>query len=1840
MTSFLKDDLVWVPCNIDGYKLMKVENVDIVGGKLLVKDHKIDDVNCGLNRSESVSIGLCSKYVSDTDKDDNTSLTSLDPANILENIRFRFAQGKIYTSTAHVLLAMNPYREITNLYSQETKRSYYGKHISQMPPHPYSIADSSYRSMVLDKKKHAIVISGESGAGKTETAKIVMSYLAEVGILPNRNELNESELEGLTDKQRKRLMQIRLSYSSNALYGEDESKKIQKRILSANPILEAFGNARTVRNYNSSRFGRLNKMYYNEHGFLEGGGITTYLLESSRCVKHNHNERSYHCFYQLIHGCSDRELKEYYLERNIYKYKLLNQGNLAYNSEIESDSEQFSILKESFGVNGINEDLQTSLFKILSGIILLGNVDFNSDNSNYDLNDSNSKSSLNDGKKLEFSDNTLIENISDLFSIENDLLSEVLLVKQLKIGNNQNSVTIPRTSHQSIQLIHSIIRSIYMRLFNWVVFQINKFTSCKKNDNLNSPSKGDDINNSLYIGILDIYGFEKLEINSFEQLCINLANEKLQEFFVEKVLQSEQRLYKQEGLIWTNIDIPKTQPVLDLIFDIFSLLDDDSRLKSQGQDRSDYTYWQRINNKYGKLMNSNSGTNNNNLSISSPSKYSNDRNLSSLQKLIKFPLNGLKMNTNELNTKFVIKHYAGSVEYTLNGWLDKNQDKIIPELEELLCNSKNSILNSIIDEEYKNRKSASFRSVSKKFTKDLKDMIQDLGEISLQFIRCFIPNSNMRQDEWNGHLVLNQMIQSGTIQMVKIMHYGYPNRASYSNLIKQLRYLLPERYIYGFSDRMIVEFFLSAYNIPSNTYQFGISKLFLKSGQYGLLLDQISDYTNGNYDNGLVIPDENVLIDLRRKFAKKCLRRCIIVADIVTWLKNRFIKLIRIRKKINMLLCNKIYRWYIFYRNIILPLRERVSNRMPYILCNKLLNKIIKSDNMRIKMFVFKLLKLNVQVYNKIRNNNNNENNKKVANVTKEYKDENYNGKIKKTSKLVKSDNISGICDNDRGNTRKKMNIFGEDSITTDQGLVGLEIWKQELFSFIGFKNSRKYNYIVHYDGNNVCLLEIYGEKVKTYELFIPMLNKNNISKYFDLDNIKFINTNNGINCELSQIEKDIKNINFNDDNYCSDENNSNNENSKSNYKYSESDGYTDNNTYYSEYRELDGDMNIKKVKYEIGSLLCLSQHPTFNTSFVLINDEGSISIFKLNIEIYSEEASSYFETNECGINDYWDIINSTPSTKLPNLGCDLNTMNDNGNTVDDQYNVVKHIKNGGDKSLFSLKNDSFNNNNLEFNVYTRENGERKIVEDIKTINICSNITFNEYMPSEWTENGDIFVPLRVHFIDPTSYQYLGILWHVEYSDYNIKRNISNNIDNVRLKYPESIRCFRSKKRIMSKNQYYNDLNDECGDNSVMNEGILIYDGLFTIIDLSTNEIIEWLNFPFKLSKIVKEWNNIGESDNNNLIWNKINSYHPKCWCNLFGFAMNENPVEKNDNMAAGKDGYDGNSCSSPLIYDVIPTVDVLKETCFISSEKMSIFKNGINNNIGVVSSSKEYNTTEEYLIFIGGPKLGLIISFEVQTQNNDELVESNMDILYDVLKLNNDIDSNNITDLVNISCLNNIKSDEFKNILENSTWFTTSLWVKDKNNYTTHLKSNRVDSSILMNARLSSTSFYSNIFGMDDVTLLLGAINGRIVSLSIRKKEIVKITLLSPFEFDNNKLSGNMRSSSIVSMFCMNDITSNKIACISSTGDMVTINLNNISSYNSINNNNNLIYSDKLHICLNKKYRPFIVQFLIFNSNTGSRNIIDSKLTQSFIFLDAVEKNLVIYNKNLGVTRPIATII
>ncbi|CAE6931521.1 MYO6 [Symbiodinium sp. CCMP2456] len=696
---------------------------------------------------------------------DNTSLVFLNDASILENLRVRHEVDDIYTYTASVLLAVNPYHDIEGLYGEEQCARYRGKHIGALPPHPYAIADTAYRALVRERRNQGFVISGESGAGKTETAKIVMEYLGYV------------------------------SGSSN-----QTTAQIQRRVLQAQPILESFGNAVTMRNNNSSRFGKYNRIFFDESGTLVNASVTTYLLESSRVVSHGKRERTYHCFYEMLSGLSDEELSKLHLDRSEPYLLLTGEAeDLDWNAQFEErDQKHFDRLWFALAEVGFSETDINAIFQVLAGLVHLGDL-------------SDAERDEEDVTAIVELDEEILEKASQLLGLDDDELGTALQRRKVRVKHpGRESITeVPRTTSQFRHALHSLIKALYKRLFERLVQRINSSFRelCPREPSEDAPW--------CETGILDIYGFERLERNSFEQLCINLANERLQQYFVENVLVAEQAIYRREGLAWQGLALPDSTPVVSAIQQTFRTLDEYSQQLAKGFERmSDEGFCQKT--------------------VEDASKDMRRREVLRQLKLSNRRGSGTGLFLNE---GFLVKHYAGWVEYTTKGWLDKNNDRLLPECEELICDSTFPFVASLGEED---PGKVPFRSISKKYCTDLESLLETLNTCQLHYIRCFKPNDFQEPGIFDQGLVLDQIIQCGTIELVRIMHDGYPNRCHFEEIVGRFRSLLPESFQrYGM--RTFIEALMLAYDVPNEDWELGVSRLFLKAGRLKALEDLRSE---------------------------------------------------------------------------------------------------------------------------------------------------------------------------------------------------------------------------------------------------------------------------------------------------------------------------------------------------------------------------------------------------------------------------------------------------------------------------------------------------------------------------------------------------------------------------------------------------------------------------------------------------------------------------------------------------------------------------------------------------------------------------------------------------------------------------------------------------------------------------------------------------------------------------------------------------------------------------------------------------------------------------------------
>eukprot|EP00933_Yihiella_yeosuensis_P050590 TRINITY_DN4838_c0_g1_i4.p1 TRINITY_DN4838_c0_g1~~TRINITY_DN4838_c0_g1_i4.p1 ORF type:complete len:1312 (-),score=275.42 TRINITY_DN4838_c0_g1_i4:174-4109(-) len=791
-------------------------------------------------------------------------MVHLDDANILDNIKRRYQRDLIYTYTANVLLAVNPYKPVPHYYTQDKIQAYRGKKQGVLEPHPYAIADSAYRQMLRDRKNQALVISGESGAGKTETAKKTMHYLTSVS-------------------------------RTDVAHGG----RIQDTIVNANPILESFGNASTIMNANSSRFGKYNEMMFDRVGSLVGAGIKTFLLESSRVVSQQPGEKNYHVFYELLAGMDDKMMERLMLDPTDQHYQLIHNGGgkplEEGTQEFKRLANRFEELKQAFSTF-VDKEAAENIWDVLGSLIHLGEVDF--DETAAGAAESNAESAIieedpaqrSQAAKVEVSkeSNYALATAAELLGLGKARLeSSVLKMKPLHVKHPQgrtSHINCPRSKTQARQTLQTIIKILYKRLFDKIVAMINAKSNTRK---VETQANSNSMLQHQSIGTLDIYGFERLEQNSFEQLCINLANERLQQFFVEEVLDAEQRMYAEESLQLPLVELPSSEHVVASIQNVMQRLDEHSLravknlVRIGPNDNKDVKFCEQLHRDLIKDPRSDQGP------------------------ILALKLKGTRSGTNlGLHDGFQIKHYAGQVSYCTRGWIDKNNDSLVPEIEELLASGTKVLVRDMAD--HKGIDTAGgerLQSVSQNYLGNLHHLLATLKQCSVHYIRCFNPNQDKQAGVFNTKYVLEQVIQCGTVELVKIMHDGYPHRCFLKDVRERFNSLLPAEFA-RYSDRDFIHAVLLAWGIQQDQWTLGTRRLFLKAGQLRVL-EELRDQGSS--------ASQDVIRKIRSQFAMKKFKRCctaIIAANTLlsNWRQQRVSR--TIEKVIQAVHCRlRISRW-------------------------------------------------------------------------------------------------------------------------------------------------------------------------------------------------------------------------------------------------------------------------------------------------------------------------------------------------------------------------------------------------------------------------------------------------------------------------------------------------------------------------------------------------------------------------------------------------------------------------------------------------------------------------------------------------------------------------------------------------------------------------------------------------------------------------------------------------------------------------------------------------------------------------------------------------------------------
>ncbi|XP_069314081.1 myosin-14 isoform X3 [Eulemur rufifrons] len=683
--------------------------------------------------------------------EDMAELTCLNEASVLHNLRERYYSGLIYTYSGLFCVVINPYKQLP-IYTEAIVEMYRGKKRHEVPPHVYAVTEGAYRSMLQDREDQSILCTGESGAGKTENTKKVIQYLAHVASSP---------------KGRK----------EPGVPGE-----LERQLLQANPILEAFGNAKTVKNDNSSRFGKFIRINFDVAGYIVGANIETYLLEKSRAIRQAKDECSFHIFYQLLGGAGEQLKADLLLEPSSH-YRFLTNGPPPSPSQ---ERELFQETLESLRVLGFTHEEIISMLRMVSAVLQFGNIVLKSER-NTD--------------QATMPDNTAAQKLCRLLGLGVTDFSRALLTPRIKVGRDY--VQKAQTKEQADFALEALAKATYERLFRWLVLRLNRALD-------RSPRQG-----ASFLGILDIAGFEIFQLNSFEQLCINYTNEKLQQLFNHTMFVLEQEEYQREGIPWTFLDFGlDLQPCIDLIErpanppGLLALLDEECWFPKA----TDKSFVEKVAQEQGGHP-----------------KFQRPRQLRD-------------------QADFSVLHYAGKVDYKANEWLMKNMDPLNDNVAALLHQSTDRLtaeiwkdvegivgleqVNSLGDGPPGGRpRRGMFRTVGQLYKESLSRLMATLSNTNPSFVRCIVPNHEKRAGKLEPRLVLDQLRCNGVLEGIRICRQGFPNRILFQEFRQRYEILTPNAIPKGFMDgKQACEKMIQALELDPNLYRVGQSKIFFRAG--------------------------------------------------------------------------------------------------------------------------------------------------------------------------------------------------------------------------------------------------------------------------------------------------------------------------------------------------------------------------------------------------------------------------------------------------------------------------------------------------------------------------------------------------------------------------------------------------------------------------------------------------------------------------------------------------------------------------------------------------------------------------------------------------------------------------------------------------------------------------------------------------------------------------------------------------------------------------------------------------------------------------------------------------
>ncbi|KAL8761609.1 MAG: hypothetical protein Q9184_002284 [Pyrenodesmia sp. 2 TL-2023] len=675
---------------------------------------------------------------------DLTLLSKISNEAINDNLKKRFENAEIYTYIGHVLVSVNPFRDL-GIYTEKVLDSYRGKNRLETPPHVFAVAESAYYNMNAYKENQCVIISGESGAGKTEAAKRIMQYIASVS--------------GGTDSS---------------------IQQIKDMVLATNPLLESFGNAKTLRNNNSSRFGKYLELQFNAQGEPVGANITNYLLEKSRVVGQITNERNFHIFYQFAKAASQNHREMFGIQQpQSYTY---TSRSKCFDVPGIDDASDFKDTLNAMKIIGLSQAEQDNIFRMLASILWIGNISFKEDE--------NGNASTTDPSVVDF--------VAYLLEVDAAHVNKALTLRVVETarGGRRGSVyEVPLNPAQAMAVRDALAKAVYFNLFDWIVERINASLKARGS-----------VKNS--VGILDIYGFEIFDKNSFEQLCINYVNEKLQQIFIQLTLKTEQEEYAREQIQWTPINYFDNKIVCELIEEkrppgVFAALNDACATAHADPGAADQTFAQRLN------------------ALSNPHFQ---------------PRQG----------QFVVKHYAGDVNYAIEGMTDKNKDQLLKDLLNLVGGSSNAFVHTLFPHQVNQDDKRRPPTAGDKIKASANDLVGTLMKAQPSYIRTIKPNDNKSPTEYNTANVMHQIKYLGLQENVRIRRAGFAYRQTFDKFVERF-FLLSPKISYageytGHHDNLAdTKQIFKDTSIPSDEYQMGMTKAFIKTPESLFALEHMRD---------------------------------------------------------------------------------------------------------------------------------------------------------------------------------------------------------------------------------------------------------------------------------------------------------------------------------------------------------------------------------------------------------------------------------------------------------------------------------------------------------------------------------------------------------------------------------------------------------------------------------------------------------------------------------------------------------------------------------------------------------------------------------------------------------------------------------------------------------------------------------------------------------------------------------------------------------------------------------------------------------------------------------------